>query len=108
VATSGHRSGSSGESGEGSRRGTPDDPEPPLADSLLLGFDNVLLTPHVVARALLQLTFSDRDKDRMSDLARKSSAGRLSTAERRELAGCVKVGDVLSLIHLKARKSRQP
>ena len=44
----------------------------------------------------------------MSDLARKSSAGQLSAAERRELEGYVKVGDVLSLIHLKARKSLPP
>ena len=36
-------------------------------------------------------------------LARKNSVGRLSAAERRELEGYVKVGDILSLIHLKAR-----
>jgi hypothetical protein len=64
--------------------------------------------PRAAARALLRLTFSDRDKDRMSDLARKGNEGRLSAAERRELEGYVKVGDVLSLIHLKARKSLRP
>jgi len=41
----------------------------------------------------------------MNDLARKNREGVLTDDERKELALYVKVGDVLSLLHLKARKS---
>ncbi len=57
------------------------------------------------ARSLLELTFAEGDKARMNDLARKNREGVLTDDERRELALYVKVGDVLSLLHLKARKS---
>jgi hypothetical protein len=57
------------------------------------------------ARSLLQLGFGDRDKARMNELAGKNQEGRLSPEERQELEAYVKVGDVLSLLHLKARKS---
>jgi hypothetical protein len=60
---------------------------------------------HAAARSLLKLRFSKADKDRMNDLARRNQEGLLSTSERDELEGYVKVGDVLSLLHLKARKS---
>jgi hypothetical protein len=62
------------------------------------------LTPNA-ARALLEFRFGERDKARMSELAEKNKEGRLSEEECAELEGYVKVGDVLSLIHLKARKS---
>jgi hypothetical protein len=61
--------------------------------------------PRAAARALLGLTFSEWDKDRMNELAQKNREGLLTAEERRELECYVKVGDVLSLIHLKARKS---
>lgn len=57
------------------------------------------------ARAVLSLRFSEEDTARMRELAERNSAGGLSDAERQELAGYVKVGDVLSLLHLKARRS---
>jgi hypothetical protein len=57
------------------------------------------------ARTLLQLGFSEWDKSRMNELAQKNQEGLLSAEEREELEGYVKVGDVLSLLHLKARKS---
>jgi len=57
------------------------------------------------ARSLLELRFRKADKARMNHLARKNQEGLLSAKERQELEGYVKVGDVLSLIHLKARKS---
>jgi hypothetical protein len=57
------------------------------------------------ARSLLEIRFNDRDKERMSELALKSNEGQLSDEERQELEGYVKVGDVLSLLHLKARRS---
>jgi hypothetical protein len=59
------------------------------------------------ARAILQLNFSDRDRARMNELAGKNRAGLLSEPERQELESYVKVGDALSLLHLKARKSLQ-
>ncbi len=59
------------------------------------------------ARSLLQLKFREEDKTRMNELAQKSQQGRLTAAERQELESYVRVGDVLSLIHLKARKSLQ-
>jgi hypothetical protein len=62
------------------------------------------LTPEA-ARSLLQISFSDNDVARMNELAQKNREGNLSDEERRELEAYVKVGDVLSLIHLKARKS---
>lgn len=57
------------------------------------------------ARSLLELGFSERDKERMTELAQKNQEGLLNDKERQELEGYVKVGDVLSLLHLKARKS---
>ncbi len=57
------------------------------------------------ARALLEIRFSKADKARMNHLARKNQEGLLSDKERGELEAYVKVGDVLSLLHLKARKS---
>ena len=57
------------------------------------------------ARSLLELTFAEEDTARMNDLARKNREGGLTDDERKELALYVKVGDVLSLLHVKARKS---
>jgi hypothetical protein len=57
------------------------------------------------ARSLLELTFSERDQARMNELAEKNRQGLLTAEERLELEGYVKVGDVLSLLHLKAAKS---
>ncbi len=62
------------------------------------------LSPEI-ARSLLELTFAEEDTARMNDLARKNREGVLTDDERKELALYVKVGDVLSLLHLKARKS---
>lgn len=59
------------------------------------------------AHSLLQLRFSERELSHMNELARKNQQGQLSDAERQELEGYVKVGDVLTLLHLKARKSLQ-
>ena len=59
------------------------------------------------ARSFLELRFSEQDVARMNELARKNQEGLLSDAERQALEGYVRVGDVLSLLHLKARKSLQ-
>ncbi|MBI1918921.1 MAG: hypothetical protein HYS12_29885 [Planctomycetes bacterium] len=61
--------------------------------------------PAEAARGILSLNFSDADKARMHELAQKNQEGQLSPAEREELTNYVLVGDVLSLLHLKARKS---
>ena len=61
--------------------------------------------PMDAARGILALNFSPKDKARMSDLAQRNSEGKLSPAEREELENYVLVGDVLSLLHLKAKKS---
>jgi hypothetical protein len=53
----------------------------------------------------LDLRFSERDRARMNELAEKNQDEFLSDEERQELEAYVKVGDVLSLLHLKARKS---
>jgi hypothetical protein len=66
--------------------------------------ENNGLSPEV-ARAFLKLRFSERDKARMNELAEKNQEGWLTAEERRELESYVKVGDVLSLLHLNARKS---
>jgi hypothetical protein len=57
------------------------------------------------ARSILELRFSEADLARMNELARRNNEGQLSPQERKELECYVKVGDVLSLLHLKARKS---
>jgi hypothetical protein len=57
------------------------------------------------ARAFLKLKFSEQEVAHMNELAQKNQEGLLSDAEREELEAYVKVGDVLSLLHLKARKS---
>lgn len=57
------------------------------------------------ARALLELNFSEQALAHMNELAQRNQEGLLSDAERDELGAYVNVGDVLSLLHLKARKS---
>jgi hypothetical protein len=61
--------------------------------------------PQDAARALLSLSFGEADKERMRALAERNNEGKLSETEREELENYVKVGDILSLIHLKAKKS---
>jgi hypothetical protein len=61
--------------------------------------------PKAAAKGILSLNFSDKDKARMQDLAERNKEGTLSAAEREELENYVLVGDVLSLLHLKAKKS---
>ena len=57
------------------------------------------------ARSLLALSFSEQDTQRMNELAERNRHGTLSETERQELESYVRVGDVLSLLHLKARRS---
>jgi hypothetical protein len=57
------------------------------------------------ARGILALNFSEEDHARMDELAQKNNQGTISAGEREELASYVLVGDVLSLLHLKAKKA---
>ena len=57
------------------------------------------------AKAILQLDYTDADRERAAALAQKSNEGTLSTEERRELEGFVFVGDILAILKSKARLS---
>lgn len=62
--------------------------------------------PEAVARHLVQASFSEADKARMSDLATRNQQGPpLSRAEHDELMSYVMVGDLLSLLQVQARRS---
>lgn len=62
--------------------------------------------PEGIARYLLKVAFSEADKARMSDLARRNQQGPpLSRTEHDELMSYVKVGDLLSLLQTQARRS---
>ena len=57
------------------------------------------------ARAVLDVTFSPADQERMEVLAQKNQQGRLTAEERDELRNYVKVGDLLAILHSKARQA---
>jgi len=61
--------------------------------------------PHDLARYILNLGFSDRDKGRMHDLALRNQDDGLSAAERDELFAFVKAGDLLAILKSKARRT---
>jgi hypothetical protein len=58
-----------------------------------------------VARKLLAITFTETDQARMEELAQRNQQGRLMAQEREELANYVKVGDLLAILHSKARQA---
>ena len=57
------------------------------------------------AQSLLRLSFSDKDRNRMIDLAERNQQGLLKRKEKKELEEFIRVGDVLGMIHSKARQS---
>ena len=69
----------------------------------VLGNDQAQL-PADMARYLLTLGFSARDKDRMHDLAVRNQGGALSDDEREELFAYARTGTVLSILKSKARR----
>jgi hypothetical protein len=69
----------------------------------ILGNDQGRL-PAPMARYLLTLGFSERDKERMHDLAVRNQEDALSPAEQEELKGYAKAGSLLSILHSKARR----
>ncbi|WP_337176096.1 hypothetical protein [Paludisphaera sp.] len=56
-----------------------------------------------LARHILELGFSDRDKARMHDLAERNQSDALSPAEKEELLAFVKAGDILAVLKSRAR-----
>jgi hypothetical protein len=68
----------------------------------LLGNDRGQLSAEM-ARYILDLGFSDRDKARMHDLAVRNQEDALSAAEKEELVAFAKAGTLLSILKSKAR-----
>ena len=60
--------------------------------------------PPEMARYLLTLGFSPRDKDRMHDLAVRNQDDALSDDEKEELFAYARTGTVLSILKSKARR----
>jgi hypothetical protein len=61
--------------------------------------------PCELARYIVDLDFSDRDKARMNDLATRNQDGALSSTEQDELFGFAKAGTTLSILKSKARRA---
>lgn len=57
------------------------------------------------ARELLKLHFPEDDRQRMSDLAAKARAGRLTAAEERETEAYERLGCLLDVLHSHARRA---
>lgn len=57
-----------------------------------------------LAKHMLKLRFSERDTQRMHELAAKNREDRLSQDELDELDNFIKIGDLLAILHSKARK----
>jgi len=63
------------------------------------------LLPRDVARALLGVEFSERDKTRMHDLAVRNQEEALSSEEKEELFAFAKAGSLLGILKSKARRT---
>lgn len=70
----------------------------------VLGNGESSLSP-TMARYLLSLGFSEKDKSRIHDLAVRNQDGALSSSESEELFAYSKTGTVLSILKSKARRT---
>jgi hypothetical protein len=61
--------------------------------------------PSAMARYLLKIGFSDRDKARMHELAERNRSDALSLAEKDELFAFARAGTVLAILKSKARRA---
>jgi hypothetical protein len=61
--------------------------------------------PRELARSIMDVDFSDRDKARMHDLAVRNQDDALTPVEREELFAFAKAGTLLSILHSKARRT---
>lgn len=70
----------------------------------VLGDEHGDLSPEL-ARHILGLGFSDRDKARTQDLASRNQEDALSDAEKDEMPAFSKVGTILSILKSRARRT---
>jgi len=63
------------------------------------------LLPRELARAIVDVDFSERDKARMHDLAVRNQNDALSPTEKEELFAFAKAGTLLSILQSKARRT---
>ncbi len=69
-------------------------------------FDNERgLLPRELARSIVDVEFSKRDKARMHDLAVRNQNDELSPSEKEELFAFAKAGTLLSILQSKARRT---
>jgi hypothetical protein len=61
--------------------------------------------PVDLARSILGLGFSERDKSRMHDLAQRNQDDGLTPPEQEELSAFGRAGDLLAILKSKARRS---
>ena len=60
---------------------------------------------HELARDILSLGFEEQDQARMRELSERNQEGALAPEEQHELQSFVKAGQMLALLHSKARRS---
>jgi hypothetical protein len=65
------------------------------------------MSPELTQR-ILELRCPDQDVARMHELAAKNQEGTITLTEREELDADVIVGDLLAILHSKARKTGKP
>ena len=70
----------------------------------ILGNENGRL-PKNLARYILDLHVSERDKARINELAERNRQVKASRAEHEELQGCAKAGCLLGILQSKARRA---
>ena len=70
----------------------------------ILGNEDGQLPPDL-ARYILTLGFSERDKARMHDLVVRNQEDALTPAEKEEMHAFGKAGDLLSILKAKARRT---
>jgi hypothetical protein len=70
----------------------------------LLGPSQMMLSPEA-AEAILAISFSQTDNDRMQELAAKARAGILNQEEQDEVEAYGRVGSLISMLKSAARQS---
>jgi hypothetical protein len=81
--------------------------EPPIADSEIFAraiAANDALPPEI-ARSVLEWKIPPKDLRKVSKLQEKNNQGTITPAEHRELASYVRVGELLAVLHARARLS---
>lgn len=86
-----------------SRTGHSGDTEVTILARFLTNYDRPL--SKTLARHILSLTISDRDKARMHDLAVRNQNDGLTPAEKKEMHDYGIAGDILAIFKSKARRT---